>query len=155
MVLKLTLEAFPIWFSPPFWEVSICKYSVLPRPKASKYSLIHLLFNTTLESCPKLGSISIESIHISLFYQTRNNSKKMSEEYKHSPLLPGFRLIPYHTMFSFIPFYLISLNNCLGCSLVPQNENKAPYFVMSWKMVWYNDLLSMYLSLWLYLYVWL
>lgn len=55
VVLILTLEAFPIWFSLPFWEVSICKHSVLPRPKPSKYSLIHLLFNTTLESCSILS----------------------------------------------------------------------------------------------------
>lgn len=52
VVLKLTLEPFPIWFSLPIWEVSICGYSVLL--KSSKHALIHL-FNTTLECCPRLS----------------------------------------------------------------------------------------------------
>lgn len=102
VVLKLTLEVFPIWFCLPFWEVSICGYSLLPKLKPSKYSLIHLLFNTTLECYPKLSGKYMHMKHtdFSLLPDWKWEQKK-SVEHKYSLLLPGFRLIILHyTMFS-------------------------------------------------------
>lgn len=83
VVLKLTLEAFSIWFSLPFEEVSICGYSVLPKLKPSKYSLIHLLFNTTLEHCPELSGKykHLEHTYLSI-PPDQKHQKKLSVEYK-------------------------------------------------------------------------